>query len=123
MNQAHEILESMAERFAVTANAKQVFGEAIEGNGRTIVPVARVEYRLGGGWGGGEQQDVLSAPPRRGGGGGGGGKVTAYPVGALEISSAGVRFIHFVDTLQIIKAVAAGLIAVLVVRRLLGRRK
>ena len=56
MNQAQEILQSMAERFATTANVKQVFGEPIERGGRTvIVPVARVQYRLGAGYGGGEQ--------------------------------------------------------------------
>jgi uncharacterized spore protein YtfJ len=123
MSQAQEILESMAERFAATANAKQVFGEAIQADGRTIVPVARVEYRLGGGWGGGEQQENSFSAPRKGGGGGGGGQVTAYPLGALEISETGTRFIHFFDALQIVKAVTGGLIALLVVRRLLRRRK
>jgi len=53
MNQAQEILQAIAERFATTASVKQVFGEAIQANGRTIVPVARVEY----GPGGGEQQE------------------------------------------------------------------
>ena len=123
MNHAQEILQSMAERFAATANAKQVFGDAIQAGSRTIVPVARVEYRLGGGWGGGEQQESSSSPPRKGGGGGGGGQVTAYPLGALEITETGTRFIHFYDALQIAKTVAGGLIAVLVVRRLLRRRK
>src|SRR6516162_1525969 len=101
MNQAQEILQSIAERFATTASVKQVFGEAIQANGRTIVPVARVEYRLGGGWGGGEQQENASSPPRKGGGGGGGGNVRAYPLGALEVSDGGVRFIHFIDAMQI----------------------
>ena len=123
MNQAQEILQSIAERFATTASVKQVFGEPIQANGKSIVPVARVEYRLGGGWGGGEQQDNSSSPPRKGGGGGGGGGVTAYPMGALEVSDAGVRFIHFFDPLQTAKAIAGGLIAFLVLRRLLSRHK
>ncbi len=123
MDQAQEILQSIAERFATTATVKQVFGEAIQANGRTIVPVARVEYRLGGGWGGGEQQENSSSPPRKGGGGGGGGQVTAYPVGALEVSDAGVRFIHFFDALQTAKAIAGGLVVFLVMRRLLSPRK
>ena len=42
MNQAQEILQSMAERFATTASVKQVFGEPIERGNKTIIPVARV---------------------------------------------------------------------------------
>ena len=34
------------------ANAKQVFGEAVERDGTTIIPVARVQWGFGGGGGG-----------------------------------------------------------------------
>ena len=64
MNQAQEILQSIAERFATTATVKQVFGEPIERTGRTIVPVARVQYGLGGGFGGGEQEGAAAGRPR-----------------------------------------------------------
>src|SRR5262249_54499797 len=80
-NRAQEILQSLAERFATTANVKQVFGEPIHSNGRTVVPVARVQYRLGGGWGGGERKDEGAGGPRAGGGGGGGGMVGGCPGG------------------------------------------
>jgi uncharacterized spore protein YtfJ len=119
MNQAQEILQSMAERFAGTASVKQVFGEPIQREGRTIVPVACVHYRLGGGWGGGEVAENSSSPPRKGGGGGGGGLVSARPVGALEITDAGTRFIRFVDPADIVKACVGGLLAILLLRRLL----
>jgi uncharacterized spore protein YtfJ len=46
MNQAQEILQSMAERVATSASVRQVFGEPIERGGRTIIPVARVQYGL-----------------------------------------------------------------------------
>ncbi len=123
MNQAQEILQSMSERFAVGANVKQVFGEPIESGGKTVIPVARVRYCLGGGWGGGEQKGVATERPLAGGGGGGGGAVTASPVGALEISDSGVRFIRFYDPAQIAKVCLGGVVALLVVSRLLGRRK
>jgi hypothetical protein len=42
---------------------------------------------------------------------------------AVEVSEAGVRFIHFFDALQTAQAIAGGLIAVLIMRRLLSRRK
>jgi uncharacterized spore protein YtfJ len=119
MNQAQEILQSMAERFATSASVKQVFGEPIERGGRTIVPVARVKYRLGGGWGGGEQEGATSDRPLAAGGGGGGGVVKAKAAGALEITEAGVRFIRFFDAGDIAKACVGGLVAVLLLRRLL----
>ncbi len=123
MNHAQEILQSMAERFAGTASVKQVFGEPIQREGRTVVPVACVHYRLGGGWGGGEVTDNSSAPPRKGGGGGGGGLVSARPVGALEITDAGTRFIRFIEPADIVKACVGGVVAILIIRRLTGRRR
>jgi uncharacterized spore protein YtfJ len=121
MNHAQEILQSMAERFAATASVKQVFGEPIERGGRTIVPVARVKYRLGGGWGGGEQEGATSDRPLAAGGGGGGGVVKANAVGVLEITDAGTRFIRIVDPADIVKACVGGLVAILIVRRLTRR--
>jgi uncharacterized spore protein YtfJ len=118
MNQAQEILQAMAERFAVTANVKQVFGEPIERGGRTIVPVARVQYRLGGGYGGGEQEGAEVDRPLAAGGGGGGGMVKASPAGVLEITDTGTRFIRFVAPGDIVKACVGGLIAILILRRL-----
>jgi uncharacterized spore protein YtfJ len=119
MNQAQGILQSMAERFAATANVKQVFGEPIERGGKTIVPVARVQYRLGGGYGGGEQEQATRERPLAAGGGGGGGMVKASPAGALEITDAGTRFIRFIDPTDMVKACVGGLIVVLILRRLL----
>ncbi len=122
MNHAQEILQSMAERFAATASVKQVFGEPIQANGKTIVPVARVHYRLGAGAGGGEVKEGSQLGPRAGSGGGGGGLVIARPVGALEVSDSGTRFISFVDPAEIVKACVGGLMALLIARRLLKRR-
>lgn len=123
MNQAQEILQSLVERFSATANVKQVFGDAIQANGKTIIPVARLHYRLGAGGGSGEtKSDSQQGPRSGGGGGGGGGLVSARPIGALEISDSGTRFIHFVDTAEILKACVGGLVALLIVRRLTRRR-
>ncbi len=120
MNQAQEILQSIAERFAATATVKQVFAEPIERGGRTIVPVAHVQYRLGGGWGSGKRPGAAEDQPLSGGGGGGG-MVVARPVGALEITDGGTRFIHFADPTDIIKACVGGLLALLIIRRLARR--
>lgn len=123
MNQAHEILQGLSERFAGTASVKQVYGEPIQAAGRTIVPVARVQYCLGGGGGSGEHMGEHVERPLSGGGGGGGGWVRATPAGALEISETGVRFIRFSDAAQIAKLFIGGVTTVLVLRRLLRGRK
>ena len=121
MNQAHEILQVLSERFAGTASVKQVFGEPIVAGGKTVVPVARVQYFLGGGGGSGEHMGEHVERPLSGGGGGGGGWVRARPAGALEISEAGVRFIRFSDAAQIAKLCIGGATALLVVSRLLRK--
>ena len=123
MNQAQEILQSLSERLAGSASVKQVFGEPIVTGGKTVVPVARVQYFLGGGGGSGEHMGEHVERPLSGGGGGGGGWVRVTPAGALEISEAGVRFVRFSDAAQIAKLFIGGVTAVLVLRRLLrGRR-
>ena len=123
MNQVQEILQSIAERVAGTASVKQMFGEPVERGGRTIIPVARVQYGFGGGYGGGEQQGTEVNRPLAGGGGGGGGGVKASPAGVLEITDAGTRFIRFVDPVDVVKACVGGLIVLMIVRRLTRRRR
>ena len=118
MNQAQEILQALTERFAATANVKQVFGEPIETQGKTIVPVARVMYNVGAGWGGRKAESGESGH----GGGGGGGKVVASPAGVLEVTPDGVRFERFFDVKQAGILVGAGFVLGLVVRRMLSSR-
>ena len=118
MNHAQEILHSLTERFAASANVKQVFGEPIETQGKTIIPVARVMYNVGAGWGGRKAESGDSGL----GGGGGGGKVVASPAGVLEVTTDGVRFERFFDVRQAGMLVGAGLLLGLVVRRLLSSK-
>ena len=112
MNHAQEILQSLTERFAATANVKQVFGEPIEAQGKTIVPVARVMYHVGAGWGGRR----LEAAEGGMGGGGGGGAVIALPVGVLEVTPERVRFERFSNVRRAGMLVGAGFLLGLAVR-------
>ena len=75
-----EALQSMVNHGTV----RTVYGDPITAEGRTIVPVARVRYGFGAGSG-------SSAGARAGQGGGGG--LNAAPVGVVEISHDGTRFI------------------------------
>ena len=118
MNHAQEILQGLTERFAATANVKQVFGESIAAQGKTIVPVARVWYHVGAGWGGRKAESGEGGSD----GGGGGGGVVATPVGVLEVTPDGVRFERFTDVRQVGILIGAGFLLGLVARRLLSSR-
>jgi len=118
MNHAQEILQALTERFAATATVKQVFGEPIEAQGKTIVPVARVWYHVGAGWGGRKADSGEGGQ----GGGGGGGTVVATPVGVLEVRPEDVHFERFFDAKRAGILVGAGFVLRLVVRRLLSSR-
>ena len=98
-------VERIAERVGASANVRAVFGEPIERDGITVIPVARVRWGFGGGAGRGPiavgpGTDTEGAATARGidqglsgMGTGGGGGATADPVGYLEIGPDGVSFI------------------------------
>ena len=78
------------------------YGEPITAEGRTVVPVARVAARGGLGFGG----------PADDGGGGGGGRMSATPVGYIEVTAEGTRFIEIADVTadaRMVRAVSGGL--------------
>lgn len=110
---AKELLERLGDSLGSTATVKSVFGEPIQQGGKTVVPIAKVAY----GFGAGSGQDDKSG--KHGEGGGGGGGVRAFPAGALEITSAGTRFIPFTNARSLIAAFGAGLLlgAIIVNRR------
>ncbi len=97
---------------------KQVFGEPIETQGKTIVPVARVTYHVGAGWGG---RKAESGEGERGGGGGGG-AVIAAPAGVLEVTGGSTRFVRYFDVKQAGIFIGAGVLFGLAMRRLLSCR-
>jgi len=115
-----EMLATLVDRFAVTAKVQNVFGEPIEAHGKTIIPVARVSYRLGAGGGNGERA-LNSAESQSGGGGGGGGIVQAVPVGVVEVTEAGAHFVRFFDPQMAAGLVAGGIMVGLLLRRLFRR--
>lgn len=102
-------VERMAERIGGKASVRSVFGDPIERDGITIIPVAKVRWGFGGGEGGpiavgpgrsggspfsDAAEDSTAGPGGAGGaaGSGGGGGVTADPVGYLEIGPDGATF-------------------------------
>ena len=108
---AQRVLEPIVERLQQSASVESVYGDPIESDDRTVVPVARIAYGFGSGGGEGEDDEP--------GGFGGGGGLAATPVGALEITESDTRFIRFDEPRRMTVAFVVGLL----VGRWLGRRR
>ncbi|HTV44553.1 MAG TPA: spore germination protein GerW family protein [Stellaceae bacterium] len=89
-------LRSLGNRLQAGASICQLYGEPVEQGGRTIVPVARMRYGFGAGGG-----------SKHGGGGAG---IDFRPVGLIEISDDGTRFVPLHRPLPLILALLGGLL-------------
>ncbi len=100
---AEDLVLSLSENLAVTASARNVYGEPIDAHDRTIVPVAcqvRIWSRRNSS--GGCDGDKV-------GGGSGGGGVGAKPAGYIEITEDGTRYVSISTPRQILLAALAGI--------------
>jgi uncharacterized spore protein YtfJ len=123
-------VERMAERVGGKASVRAVFGDPIERDGVTVIPVAKVRFGFGGGAGrgpvavgpgiDGQGAGVLDEEAGMSGSGtGGGGGATAEPVGYLEIGPDGATFQPITEARPSpIFLLAAGFAAMLVIRSL-----
>ncbi len=112
-----KILNGVAGNVLGDSNIRSVYGEPVRDEQRTIIPVARVSYRFG--FGGGSGSSASPADPPASGGGGGGGTLSARPVGYIETTPNGSRFVPIIDWSQILLTTATmgAVIAVLAVLR------
>ena len=78
----NRFIERLAETIGGSARASAVFGDAVEGDGVTVIPVARAKWGFGGGSGGREGEE----------GAGGGGGTSVSPVGYIELRAGEARF-------------------------------
>jgi uncharacterized spore protein YtfJ len=113
-----ELVEDLLQRIGHTvgdkANVSSVFGEPVEREGLTVIPVARARFGFGGGGGGSE-----GAPEGEGGaGGGGGGGAMVTPVGYIEVRAGSAEFKRITGPLDVLALVAAASLAALALRRL-----
>jgi|SRR6186997_2927836 uncharacterized spore protein YtfJ len=106
---AKEMLEKVGEVFGSAATVKNVFGDPIKLEGKTVVPVAKVVMGFGSGFGSGRSPNQSSTDVQAEGGGGGGG-MRAVPAGALEITASETRFIPFHDSRWLFAAFAGGVV-------------
>lgn len=110
----NSLVERIGEVIQVHANARQVYGEPVESDGVTIIPVARVQWGFGGG-------GIGHGALERGGGGGG---ARATPAGYIEVrgGQAEYRPIHDLSSAgPLIAAGVAGIVAGLLIGRAFKR--
>jgi uncharacterized spore protein YtfJ len=124
---ADGMFERLAERVGARASVRAVFGDPIERDGLTVIPVARVRWAFGGansgpvpvgpGLAGDGGTTTIDEAGQPGSGMGAGGAAMADPIGHLEIGPAGATFRPIRAPLPSPALVlAAGLGAALVIR-------
>jgi len=87
-----EFFDSLTDRLHGSASVRSVYGEPVETQGKTIIPVAKVAYGFGGGYGE-TKGDDKEGRDKEGGGMGGG--IAVKPVGIVEVTKEETRFISF----------------------------
>jgi uncharacterized spore protein YtfJ len=86
---ADSFIGTMAEKLGAVARAATVFGEPVERDGVTVIPVAKARWGFGGGAG---QRKEEGGRGKQEDGAGGGGGVQVSPVGFIEIKNNEANF-------------------------------
>ena len=81
------------------ASVRTVFGEPFQVDGRTIIPVAKVQY--GFGFGVGRSKEKEKEDEESGEGGGGGAGVSIRPIAVLEITGQETKVKPVVDVTRL----------------------
>ncbi|RNI26948.1 spore germination protein GerW family protein [Rufibacter latericius] len=95
---------AVADSLAQNASIKNLFGEPIETQGKTIITVAQIAMGLGGGYGQGRKAEDAD-----GEGAGAGGGVYAVPKGIFEITEKTTRFVPVTSPQTFLLGTALGL--------------
>ena len=112
---SENVLERLANRIGGRVRVKTIFGEPVEKDGVTVIPVARARWGCGGG--GNSGRNSQENQMREGAGAGGGGGVTVSPTGYVEVRDGRARFHPIYNPANVAQIiVASGIVAVLVLR-------
>jgi uncharacterized spore protein YtfJ len=111
---ADELLRRIGHLVGDRVTVSTVFGEPIERDGITVIPVARARFGFGGGGGGGVRGE------EHGSGGGGGGGAVVSPAGYLEIRDGVAEYRRIASASDFVALAAAAALAAVALRRLLG---
>ena len=109
--------QTLKENLINKATVSSVYGEPITAGNKTVIPVARIAYGMGGGLGTSKALRGEAQGPQLGGEGGGGGLgVVAMPVGVVEVTPAATRFIPIGGGRRMLGAAVAGLLLGMLLR-------
>ena len=114
---ADRFISAMAEKLGAVAQASTVFGEPVERDGITVIPVAKARWGFGGG--AGQRKDQEGSGTQEDGAGGGGG-VQVTPVGFIEIKNHEANF-RPIRTVSPSWIIAGGILGLFMVRKTLKR--
>jgi uncharacterized spore protein YtfJ len=106
------LLQRIGDAVGGRATASSVFGEPVERDGLTVIPVARARFGFGGGGGAGPGEDDS------GSGGGGGGGAVVSPAGYIELRDGTARFRRIVGPADLLALAAAVSLAALALARI-----
>ena len=110
---ANALLERIGATVGQRAQASTIFGEPVEREGVTVIPVARARFGFGGGGGSGSRESD------EGSGGGGGGGVAVGPIGYIELRQGRAEFRRILTPSDLVALVAAASFAAVTIKRLL----
>ena len=103
---ADELIATLADRLGAHFGVSSVFGEPVERDGVTVIPVATVRYGFGGGTG------SDPAKQQEGEGAGGGGSITA--AGYIELKDGRSRYVPIVRPERMVVLAFLAMLAVLI---------
>jgi uncharacterized spore protein YtfJ len=115
---ADRFIGTMAEKLGAVARAATVFGEPVERDGITVIPVAKARWGFGGG--AGQRKDEGAGGKQEDGAGGGGG-VQVTPVGFIEIKNHEANF-RPIRTVSVSWIIMGGIFSLILLRETLKRR-
>jgi uncharacterized spore protein YtfJ len=106
------LLERIGETVGQRAQASTIFGEPVEREGVTVIPVAKARFGFGGGGGSGSREGD------EGSGGGGGGGVAVGPIGYIELHNGRAEFKRIFTPTDLLALVTAASFAAVAIKRL-----
>ena len=115
---ADTFIGTMAEKLGAVAKAATVFGEPVDRDGITVIPVAKARWGFGGG--GGQRKDESAGGTQEDGAGGGGG-VLVSPVGFIEIKNNQANF-RPIRTVSLSWIVVGSIVSLFLLREKVRRR-
>ncbi len=98
-------IEMLAEKVGARAAASAIFGQPVERDGVTVIPVGKVRWGFGGGSGRGIEEGSDTGEIGEGSGGGGG--AMASPIGFIEIRDGHAEFKRTHDPVSAVPIIIA----------------